>query len=363
MGSEAAPPEGKPTNVRWVVFSLAFGASWLLYLHRYAVGVIMPELTEEFHWSEEQFGLLASAFFLFYMVFQFPCGVLADVFGTRAFLTGMILLWSVALGLHALTGSLAALFGLHALTVMIGLRALFGLGQAGAYAVLTRVTRFWFPLSVRTSVQGWIAVFAGRIGGASASLLLATLLLGTFRLSWRASLVVFGLGGAVLGVLFWLRFRDSPRQHPWVNKEEARLIEEGAAPAAQKLSLRDLFRRMSWRSILNLLALNLQSILSTVADLVYSDWPHKFLSRTYGTGPTERGWLVMVPLLGGACGGPLGGYLNDYLIRRTGSRRWARRLVGLAGKGTAAVLLLGGILFCYDDPVDFSVTLFFVRRV
>ena len=69
----------------------------------------------------------------------------------------------------------------------------------------------------------------------------------------------------------------------------------------------------------------------------------------------------MVPLLGGACGGPLGGYLNDYLIRRTGSRRWARRLVGLAGKGTAAVLLLGGVLFCYDDPVTFSATLFFVK--
>ena len=58
-----------------------------------------------------------------------------------------------------------------------------------------------------------------------------------------------------------------------------------------------MFQRMSRRSILNLLALNLQSILSTTADLVYSDWLHKFLSRTYGTGPIERGWLVMVPLL------------------------------------------------------------------
>src|SRR5205823_7900192 len=174
----------------------------------------MPELAKEFHWSEEQLGLLASAFFLFYMVFQVPCGVLADVFGMRAFLAGMIVLWSVALGLHALTASLAALIGLQALTVMIGLRGLFGLGQAGAYAVLSRVTRFWFPLSVRTSVQGWIAVFAGRIGGASASVLFATLLLGTFHLSWRASLLVFTLIGVVLGVLFWLLFRDAPRQHP-----------------------------------------------------------------------------------------------------------------------------------------------------
>ena len=99
------------------------------------------------------------------------------------------LLWSVALGLHALTASLALLIGLQALTVMIGLRALFGLGQAGAYAVLSRVTRFWFPLSVRTSVQGWIAVFAGRIGGASASVLFATLLIGTLHLPGQSGTI------------------------------------------------------------------------------------------------------------------------------------------------------------------------------
>src|SRR5262249_49181675 len=153
-----------------------------------------------------------------------------------------------------------------------------------------------------------------------------------------------------LAVLFWLLFRDSPREHPQVNEAEAQLIEGGPVTPTPKLSFRDLFRRMSRRSILNLLALNLQSILSTVADLIYVAWLHQFLEQAYGTGPKERGWLTMLPLLGGACGGPLGGYLNDWVIRRTGNRRRARILVGFAGKGMAAGLLVAAIVFCYDDP-------------
>src|SRR5262249_52986889 len=74
-----------------------------------------------------------------------------------------------------------------------------------------------------------------------------------------------------------------------------------------------------------------------------------------------RGWVVMLLLLAGACGGPIGGYLNDYLLRRTGNRRWARRAIGLAGKGAAGVLLLGGVLFFFSNRVAFCMVLFFVK--
>jgi MFS family permease len=46
---------------------------------------------------------------------------------------------------------------------------------------------------------------------------------------WRPALLVFGGCGVLLAGLFWLAFRNSPRQHPLVNEAEALLI----APAAQ----------------------------------------------------------------------------------------------------------------------------------
>lgn len=67
-----------------------------------------------------------------------------------------------------------------------------------------------------------------------------------------------------------------------------------------------------------------------------------------------------LPLLGGACGGAFGGWLNDFMIRRMGDRRRARSTVGLAGKGMAAVLLLTSLIW-YDDPYRFCTMLFFVK--
>ena len=41
-------------------------------------------------------------------------------------------------------------------------RAAFGVAQAGAYPVLNKMTRIWFPLSIRTSVQGLVTAM-GRV--------------------------------------------------------------------------------------------------------------------------------------------------------------------------------------------------------
>ena len=61
--------------------------------------------------------------------------------------------------------------------------AAFGLSQAGTYPNLGKVTRSWFPLTIRTTVQGAVASLSGRAGGACASLVVATLLAVTLRLN------------------------------------------------------------------------------------------------------------------------------------------------------------------------------------
>src|SRR5262249_28949261 len=122
-------------------------------------------------------------------------GILADGLGAHIFLTAIILLWSVALALHALAPDLAW---------MQVARGAFGAGQCGCYAALSRITRSWFPLSVRTTVQGWIGVFFGRFGAASANLLFATLLIGILQMSWQNSIYLFAASGAVLAGAFAL---------------------------------------------------------------------------------------------------------------------------------------------------------------
>lgn len=347
-----------PTNVRWMVFALACGTSWMLYLHRYTFALIKPMLVEE-GWGKDELGALDGAFGLCYVVFQIPFGIMADAFGVRLVLVLLILIWSIGLAMHAWAPTTTALWFS---------RATLGLGQSGTFASLIRLTKTWYPLTIRTTVQGWIGVFSGRMGGVCSNLIFASLLMGTLMLGWRTSIYIFAGLGIAYAAVFLVLFRNSPREHPWANEAEAELIRQinpnaPAKPSAAKLTTREMFSKMTPRSIVNLLCLNAQTIFSTIADNIYSAWIPLFLIEVHKLNYKEMGIFSSLPLLGGALGGVLGGYLNDYFIRKTGNLRWSRTGVGLAGKGAAATLLFAALFLFYDRPYIFCGMLFFIKFV
>lgn len=350
------PLKESPTHFRRWVFAVACGTSWLLYLHRYLFALIKPELATQWDLGKDDLGLLDSAFSLAYTAFQIPLGIATDVFGAHLILGAMIATWSIGLGMHAWAPSA---------NHMWSARFVLGVGQSAVFAAQSRITRTWFPLSVRTIVQGWVGVFFGRFGGLSANLLIGLLLLGVFDIPWRT--VAYVLAGVGIGhaTLFLLVFRNSPSRHRAVNAAEAELIAVGQrddklAGKQTRMGFRQLFSKMNTRSIANLLALNFQTILSTVADNIFSAWIPLFLWEVHELRFKKMSLYSALPLLGGAIGGALGGWLNDQMIRRTGNRKWSRRLVGLTGKGIAGTLLLGA-LYWYDSPQYFCGSLFFVK--
>ena len=353
---EQAP---RPTNVRWGIFALACGTSWMLYLHRYTFALIKPLLADEYGLGKDELGMLDAAFALCYMVFQIPFGILADAFGVRLVLFTLIFVWSIGLAMHAWAPNTASLW--YA-------RATLGLGQSGTFAALIRLTKTWYPVTIRTTVQGWVGVFSGRMGGVCSNVIFAAVLMGTFLLGWRASIYIFASLGILFSFIFLLVFRNSPRQHPWANEAEADLIEQvdpkaPVKPATKQMTTREMFSKMTPRSIVNLLCLNAQTIFSTIADNIYSAWIPLFLVEVHGLEFRQMGIFSALPLLGGAVGGVLGGYLNDWLIRKTGNLRWSRTAVGLTGKGGAAALLLAAMLLFYDQPYIFCGMLFFIKLV
>src|SRR4051812_11002368 len=191
----------RPTRVRWRVFALACGTSFLLYLHRYTWNIVGPELQGDYGLSNKQAGLLFSLFYWTYAAGQLPGGVVVDRFGAHRFVAAIVVAWSVALAAMASTANLA-LLGFW--------RLLFGAAQAGCYPALTKVTRSWFPAPRRTIVQGWIATTFGRSGGALSPIIVGTLLMGYCGLSWESALFLLGGAGVLYGALFWAVFRNTP---------------------------------------------------------------------------------------------------------------------------------------------------------
>lgn len=319
-----------PTNTRWLIFLLACFASFLTYAHRYSWGVARAKLSEEGIMSAKELGWLDGAFYITYGNGQFPGGLAGDFFGPRLVIPVAALLWSVTMAGPAMTTGFWRLYAS---------RLLFGATQAPCYPSLGKISKSWFPLSIRTSLQGMVASFSGRLGGAVAPFILGTILMGACGLNWQISLYVLASSGLVFALLFWLMFRDSPTHHPWSNVAEKRLIERDEKPATKGKF------RIHWTrpAMLNLGCLMSASFFSTFADNLFVIYMPTFLMGEKGFTVAQMGMFAPLPIIGGAIGGMCGGFLNDAMIRVIGNRRVARSLVAATGKSLAAGLIVASL--------------------
>lgn len=150
--AQAPSAPSQPTGVRWLIFGLACAASWLLYLHRYAWGIVKPYYKQENpEISDYQLGWLDSAFNATYAVGQIPCGMAGDRFGTRSTLSLFTLLWSLAVGGVALT---------HGFWRLIVARAAFGLAQAVPTLPSSRLRTPGFRCRSAPRCKGWCQPWA-----------------------------------------------------------------------------------------------------------------------------------------------------------------------------------------------------------
>jgi MFS family permease len=306
------------TPIQWRVFALACGASFLLYLHRYSWNIIGDSLQNDFKFSNRQAGILFSLFYYTYFIAQVPSGVVIDRFGPHRFLSAIIVAWSVAL----------AAIGWSASIVVIGAsRLLFGAAQAGCYPALNKVTASWFEPSRRTVVQGWVSTTAGRAGGAMASIVVGTLLIGKCGLSWESALSVLGGIGAVYAVLFWKVYRNPPPQFSSAAADRALPHLPATLPWGH-----------AWRNG-SLRLLTLEMFLDAGSDVAYVYLVGRYFLSARGFDIAKTGWLASLPLWGGAVGGIVGGWLNDRLIARSFPRRWSRSGVACTGKLVGGVFL------------------------
>lgn len=339
-------PTSAATRRRVVVFWLASGTSFLLYLHRYTWNLIRPQLEAEYGFSNTILEGLGTAFYATYALGSIPSGIVIDLFGAHLVLVAIILIWSLTLPLHAVTGSVIGLGSV---------RLLFGAAQTGTYPALGQVTRNWFPRSVRTQVQGWVASFFGRGGGALSSIVMGTLLMGYCGLSWRMALLVMSVPGILFAIAFLVMFRSSPEEDPRANEAERELIrgdERSGQETRGVISVPRTMRNFSLRVMV------IQQFMNAGADVVYTLVMGSFFVSLGVADMKDLGWLVSLPLVGGAIGGITGGFLNDRLIRRFGSR-WGRSLVGVSGKSLAAIALFMAISQPSAERV--AIGLFFVK--
>jgi ACS family glucarate transporter-like MFS transporter len=304
-GGAAGRP--KSSRARHVVVGLTLGLIAVAYLDRVCIATAAPVIRAELGFDEEQMGLVFSAFTLAYALFEVPSGYLADRFGPRLALTRIVLWWSV---MTAATGLAAGLGSL------LGLRFLFGIGEAGAFPATARVYARWLPPPERGAAFG-LVIATGAVSGA-ATMPLVGWLLGV--VGWRVAFALFGCVGVVWAAAWWLYFRDDPRDHSGVGPDEVLLIGAGApevaphGPVPWGLILRS-------RSLLTLCGMYVCAIYGWY---FYLTWLPTYLLQGRGFDLRRAGTLSALPLLGIGLGVLAGGFASDRLAARFGpaARRW-----------------------------------------
>ena len=333
----------KASRVRYEMIFLAMLVAVLLYLDRICMSIAGQAVSADLSISKTELDWLLGAFFWTYALGQLPAGWLGDRFGARWMLSTYIVLWSLSTGLMGLA---------NGWTAILVLRLLCGLFEAGAYPVAASIVGRWMPIGSRGIASSVVAV-GGRLGGAIAPLLTIKLMLWwtlgdgfwsasddavAANTSWRPVMMLYGVLGIVIAILFLWFFRDSPDRHLRVNQAERDLI-RGDLDLNLKRSERT---AIPFKSMLLSIPLWLNCFVQFASNMGWAFLVTKmpqYLKDVHGSSQSAQGWLVSLPLLAGIVGLLLGGVFTDAMTRSLGLR-WGRAIAMCTSRVFVAIAFL-----------------------
>ncbi|MBI4892843.1 MAG: MFS transporter [Acidobacteria bacterium] len=297
---------------RWTVVAFIFAGILVSYIDRGNLGIAAPAIMRDYSFEPARMGVLLSAFFWTYALFQIPAGALVDRYGIRLTYAAAFLLWSLA------SASIGLSRGLMDILV---LRLVLGLAEAvGPIASLSFIRRNFQGAEIGLPTAIYIA---GQNLGPAAGTLLGTILIQHY--GWRAMFILTGLV-ALIWLPGWLAL--APRG-------EAR---NGSAGEAVPVS------GLPWREVLAMPAAWAMSacvFFSSYYWYFLLTWVPTYLTASRGFTLVEMGRILSGPLFVMAVMNIVGGYVADRLAKRVGSAFRVRVWFCAGGYiGSGAILLL-----------------------
>lgn len=317
----------RPGRLRWGIGVLLGVGVLINYFDRVNLSVAGPALSQQFHLSPAELGLLFGAFFWSYSLLQIPGGILLDRLGVKTMNRWSAFLWSVSSAAIAFSTNLSHL---------IGARTLLGIAETPVFPANAKATSYWFPRSERslaTALFDAAAKFSNVIGVPLIAFFIV-------RFGWRWG---FGLT-AILSLLYFLAFYwiyRNPSEHPWLGEAERTYIREGGAQPEGATAAGSggaavgylLGKAKVWGLTLGFAAYG-------YAFYLFLTWLPAYLVKTAHMDILRSAEYTTIPwAVATVTDLVAGGWLVDYLIRRGGKETTVRKTVLVGG------MLLGLAVF------------------
>ena len=343
---------------RYQVLLVLSVLSMITFLDRIALSSASSSIMNDLSISTVQWGWILGMFTLAYGAFEVPAGWLGDRIGGKKVLTRVVIWWSV---FTILTG-----FSTGFLMLLI-VRILFGMGEAGAYPNSAIVLSKWFPVLERARAQS-IIWGASRIGAALTPFIVLPL---QQKYSWHVSFYVLG-GVGIIWAFFWIFWhKEEPADCKNIQPKELAFIQANLYlpdnNRAIKFSFWSIFKSA------NLWFLMGMYFCYAIGAYFFQSWFHTYLQKGRLIPKEDLMWASSVPYILAAIGCFTGGWLSDKACVRYG-KKWGRRLVPMIGlfisgiciisaslvqDNTTAIIALAAGMACMDvtAPVAWAVAM------
>ena len=300
-----------PIPLRWLVFGIFILSSALNYLDRLTMAAVAPFLQTEFHLSNEEYGLILTAFSITYATCAPFAGLFIDRVGLNLGISLAVAFWSLA---GIATGLMA---GLPGLVLCYGV---LGLAQAGGIPATGKAIATYLRPQERALGNAF-----SQMGLSLGAMLAPPIAIGlAARRGWRSAFVVTGLVS-----LLWVPL--------WNSVARAGSSRPAATPGAGAAKV--FADRRLWGFVI-------ANILSMTVYTLWTNWTTLFLVQAHRLTPQETAWLAWIPPLFANLGGLLGGWLSLKWINdgvpAVAARMRACLLSALALLVTAAVPWMPG---------------------
>ncbi|MGI4942294.1 MAG: MFS transporter [Janthinobacterium lividum] len=319
-------------NRRWTpssnVLMLLCLMYFITYIDRVNISTAAGAFKSDLGLSNTQLGFVFSAFAYPYLICQVIGGWFGDRFGARRTLIACGLIWSVATIMTGLVGGLWTL---------VAARMLLGLGEGATFPTATRAMSTWLPGGKSGWAQG-ITHAASRLGNAITPPAVVALVA---LVSWRGSFVIMGVISLAWVIIWAFYYRDDPRTHPGVTPADLERMPAPRTVAAQR-------GPTPWGPLLRRMApVTFVYFCYGWTLWTFLTWVPQFMLNAYKLNLKDSALFAALVFGGGVVGDALGGWLSDYILRRTGSLVRARRdlvIVGMFG----SLVCSAPILFITD---------------
>lgn len=179
-----------------------FGLGYFLsYLYRVVNAVIAPDLVKDMGVGPADLGLLTSAYFLTFALFQLPLGVLLDRYGPRR-IEGLLLLFA-ALGALVFATS-------QSVTGLVVGRGLIGFGVSACLMAAFKAFVDWLPPE-RLPLANGVQMAAGGMGALSAT---APVEWSLHLIDWRGLFVLLGILSLAVAAVVWFFVPSRVQEEP-----------------------------------------------------------------------------------------------------------------------------------------------------